>query len=355
MDYLLNKNGTTLLSYRNYFMRAPAGSSVRRAIQTEVTALYSRHMIPEDIFRMLCDDSIPDEEFYKALSGNPRFQKTTVELDTAFDAKRAQVNAYLLKIGMTNVSTKNRIVQNKIEVLHTYDISKDLLIRYFGLSPAELEPLMGRKGFMDKFCVLRLNKVFLEIRASLGKVENIDHRYTLVYYNPDINGFSIDYEYLIDINLLKSQDGMMTTLDRVKTLDAQVTDYFNQMVTPTYFKQHAIIPASVTEQELAEIQVPERAGRQTKVPVKSVQFDMSDDDDEDEEEADTAPAPVTPPAAPTPSASAAPHVSEQTVDGEEDDEPAASPKKAPQFQSPDAETGALKPAAAAARTAKPKR
>ena len=262
---LLNKNGNVLMGYRREFKRHYA-DSVDTALKDAIYALYKDGQISEKLFRMILDESIEDGDVYSYLVSKREYTKSSMELNSEFDQVRERVNTYLIKIGFTkNVCTKNSINTNRIYVIKQYDIPKDLLLRYFGLTPTEIVPLMKRKGFMDKFCVLRLSQAFKEIYGSLKVPEHLDHGYSLIYYNKSIQGFSIDYKYMVNINYIMDEERMMDVMDRIKDLDAIVEKQFEQKMSYSYFKNAM---SNLTSKELqAEIEgivIPVRTGKRSK-------------------------------------------------------------------------------------------
>lgn len=262
---LLNKNGNVLMGYRREFKRHYA-DSVDEALKDAVYTLYKEGQISEKLFRMIFDENIEDGDVYSYLVSKREFTKSSMELNSEFDQVRERVNTYLIKIGFTkNVCTKNSINTNRIYVIKQYDIPKDLLLRYFGLTPTEIIPLMKRKGFMDKFCVLRLSQAFKEIYGSLKVPEHLDHGYSLIYYNKSIQGFSIDYKYMVNINYIMDEERMMDVMDRIKDLDAIVEKQFEQKMSYSYFKNAmSDLTSKELQAEIEGIVVPIRTGKRSK-------------------------------------------------------------------------------------------
>lgn len=250
------------MDYRREYKRHCA-ESIDKALKEAVYEMYKDGSIPEKLFRILLDESIDDGDVYSYLVSKREFTKSSMELNSEFNQVRQKVNSYLIKIGFTNnICTKNSINTNRIYVIHQYDIQKDFLLKYFGLTPTELIPLMRRKGFMDKFCVLRLLQVFKEIYASLRVPEHIDHGYDKVFYNNSTQCFSIDYKYKVNINYIMDDDRMADTMDRIKKLDAIVEKQFEQKMSYAYFKDaYRDLQSKEIRAEIEEIVIPIRNGR----------------------------------------------------------------------------------------------
>lgn len=232
---ILNKNGQILLDYRTEFKRHYA-ESVDEALKNAVYLLYKENRINEKLFRMILDEDTDDLEIYTYLLTQKDFTKSPAELNYEYDKIRQKVNDYLISIGMvSNVSTKNDLNQNKIIILRQFDVSKEILLQYFGLTATEIIPLMKRRGFMDKFCVLRLNQIFKEIYSELRMPEHIDQGYSLVYYNKEVQGFSIDYKYAVNVNYLADETHLKEVLNKIRDLDRLCEKKFQNKMNFMYF------------------------------------------------------------------------------------------------------------------------
>ena len=252
------------MDYRREFKRHYA-DSVDEALKEAILNLYKEGQIPEKLFRIILDDNVDDAVVYTYLLSRREFTKSSMELNSAFNEVREKVNDYLIKINFVrNVCTKNSINTNRIYVIKQYDIPKDLLLSYFGLTPSEIIPLMKRKGFMDKFCVLRLSQAFKEIYSELKVPEHIDHGYSLIYYNKMIQGFSIDYKYMVNINYINDEEHLADIMEKIKDLDAIVEKKFESKMSYKYFqeldkKMRGVDLAS----EIDKIVIPVRSGKRS--------------------------------------------------------------------------------------------
>lgn len=259
---LLNKNGLELMNARRRYLRHYA-KDIDQMVKEYIYTLYKEGRIPEKLFRILLDEKIDDSEVYAYLVSRREYTRSSVELNSEFDKMRVKVNEKLIDIGFTrNVRTENSISTNRIYIIKQYDVPKDFLLSYFGLTPIEIAPLMRRKGFMDKFCVLRLLQVFKEIYTELEIPEHIDHQFSKVYYNNALQGFSLDYKYMVNLNYLKDPARLADVVIKIKNTDLIVEKGFKQKMSSLSLSALMETMASTELQaEVEKVEIKERTGR----------------------------------------------------------------------------------------------
>ena len=92
--------------------------------------------------------------------------------------------------------------------------------------------------------------------------EHIDHGYSLIYYNKAIQGFSIDYKYIVNINYVMDPEHMCDLMDKIKKLDTVVERKFEQKVSYSYFQNlNKNINAAELSKDLDKINIPVRSGK----------------------------------------------------------------------------------------------
>jgi hypothetical protein len=234
----LNKSGRVLMEYRYEFLKHYS-DSIDEALKEAVSSMYNDKKIDEKIFRSIFDESITNEEFERILAKSKQFTKSKAELNYEFDQIRKKINEYMISIGFVDsMNTKNSIDMNKIIIIHQFDLDRSYLMNSFGVNQTEIIPLMKRRGFIEKFAVLRLNQVLKEIYTELRVPEDIDHGYSLVYYNKATRGFSIDYKYYINVNLAANEEKMKMLINKIRELDKVVDRKFRNKLGHQYFTKN---------------------------------------------------------------------------------------------------------------------
>lgn len=276
----LNKSGRILLQYREEYKKHYA-DNIDNSLKQAVLEMYNEKIINEKIFRNIFNGDISDDTFEGILLRDKSFIKNKSELNSEFDKIRQKVNDYMIEIGFIDgMSTKNAIDFNKIIIIHEFDLNRAFMTAFFGVNQMEIVPLMRRRGFMEKFSVLRLNQVLKEIYNEMNPLEDVDYSYSLVYYNRETKGFSIDYKYSVSIEVLSSDEKMKSIIDLIKNEDTIVTDRFKKKIGEKYLinqkglnhRQHSI---TIYKEKPTKIKDPESIiSNVTKSDKKSEKPDM---------------------------------------------------------------------------------
>ena len=231
----LNKSGRALLEYRSEYKKHYS-DSIDESLKEAVQILFNEKKIDEKVFRNIFNESISDEDFQLILSKKKEYTKNTNELNYEFDQVRKKINEYMIEVGFTNsMNTKNSLDINKIIIIHQFDLNKQYVMSSFGVNQTEMVPLMKRRGFVEKFAVLRLNQVLKEIYSEMKMPEHVDHGYSLVYYNKKTQGFSIDYKFYINVDIAANEPLMKELILKIKELDKIIDKKFHNKLGNSYF------------------------------------------------------------------------------------------------------------------------
>lgn len=223
----INKTGKLLIDYKREYMKHYS-PIVDLSLETSVNNLVEKKTCDENIAAQILDDNVPLKNFEIAVMSHREFLKTLKELAEEFDKLRGLVNLALAKQGFTRfVETENNIENDSITIIKQYSITPEFIKVYFGLTEDEMPAVMKKRGFAEKFAVLRLSKIFKEIVSEI-KVENtgFSQGFSKVYYNQSIDGFSVDYRYHINVNTI-TEESIGSIVKKIQDLDRVVEKKFN--------------------------------------------------------------------------------------------------------------------------------
>ena len=225
----INKIGRTLIGYKSEYSKhySPiVDESLMIALETQL----EKRLLDQEIFDMIINDSISLNDF-EAFIGNKReYAKSQKELLEEFEKIRAIVNEALTNINFIEfIETESNTEINKISILKQYTISEEFIKMYFGLEDVDMAQIMKKKGFAEKFAVLRLTKVFKEIFSEMRAEAEFTQGFSRVYYNPDVNGFSIDYKYHLPVDFI-NKENIDAKVKKVRDVDRVVERKFAKKI-----------------------------------------------------------------------------------------------------------------------------
>ncbi len=223
----INKTGKLLIDYKREYMKHYS-PIVDASLHTSVDTLVSKNVCDESIAAAILNDNIPLKEFEIEVSSKREFLKTMKELAEEFDKIRSMVNKSLTKVGFVNfVETENNIENDSITIIKQYSITPEFIKMYFGLTDDEMPAVMKKRGFAEKFAVLRLSKIFKEIISEIrGDNTGCAQGFSKVYYNQSIDGFSVDYRYHINVNSI-TEENVDSIVKKIREADKIVERKFN--------------------------------------------------------------------------------------------------------------------------------
>ena len=200
-------------------------------------------IINQETLDLIINDSINMRDFEKYLLTKREYLKSKKEMEEEFESIRKIVNNSLVKLGFTDfIETECNVANNMISVLKQYNLSEEFIKVYFGLKDEEMVQIMKKKGFAEKFAVLRLTKVFKEIASEMRVDEAYAQGFSKVYYNSDINGFAVDYKYHINVDAI-TEESIDEKIQKIKDADRVVERKFLKKTGINFYNLRTLVPA----------------------------------------------------------------------------------------------------------------
>lgn len=218
----INDKGLKALEFKKELLK-DYPKIVKESLIIALDQLVESKNIDLNTYLSIKNDNVSYEEFLEHIQSSPAYMKTYEELLQEFEVLREKLNELFADLNIDNeVETKSVVENDNICVTKKYFIDKNFVIDYFGVEEKDLEKLMKRKGFVEKFAVLRLNKIFTDF-ISKTKVNkdlfNLDISY--VYYDLLTDSYNIDLVF--DINVEKLENDV-TRIEIAKN----ITDIINE-------------------------------------------------------------------------------------------------------------------------------
>lgn len=226
-----NALGMEVLSYKTEYLNKDYPILVHNSIAVAIDA---KQNIPEKIKMMLKDMSLDYEAFKKNLLIESVCLKTYEELLLEYEAIRASVENKIKKDdeSLKNIVTFSKVENEEIEIKQEFVITEDFIRNYFSIaSEEEFEVLMSRKGFIEKFAILRLTKIFDNFVNGLDKEDIFKTSHSLTFFKSEKNLYGIHMEYKIPIDSFEKKDLTDSICNKINKIATEaVKNYENHML-----------------------------------------------------------------------------------------------------------------------------
>lgn len=227
----INQRGIEMLQYKTELSK-DYPELVKKSLILALDQLVEHKVIDLDTYEYIRDPSTTVEMLREYLLTKKAFLKTDEEIFAEFEVIRNAFNKKLEERGI-NVVTESVIEKDAILAMKKFCINEQFTLEYFGVEEKDLLKLMKRRGFVEKFAVLRLTAIF---RPFVQRVEypkdlmNFD--VSLVYFDKEENGYSIDIFFELPIEKVEKQERIEEMLDHIQTITQQAEAYFHERTIP---------------------------------------------------------------------------------------------------------------------------
>lgn len=223
-----NQLGLELIKYKTELLKEYTDIVVN-ALYLAIDQLAQTKIIDTDTQAYLKDNDISLKEFSEIIILDDKYIRSNEELLVEYEALREKINEKLNENGLVDgIRTQSYVVKEKIQINKTFSINKDYVMNFFGVNEEELEKLMKRKGFIEKFAVLRLPKIISDfLRATDHPSELFKVSGSFVYYDATHEGYSIDLCFDIPIDIAEDESNIEDIVLNIKDIISNAETYYN--------------------------------------------------------------------------------------------------------------------------------
>lgn len=242
-----NEIGMEVLAYKAE-MDKKYPPLVRSALESAVDQMQENSLIDLDVHFALKNNEVSNEEFKLLLLEKKNLVKSAKELLSEYDALRIAFDDELRKRevfqkdNLSAVLTESKVEEEQIHVICNFEIGRNFASNYFGKTDdEELEKLMKRKGFIERFVLLRYNKLMNDFLSqfegydeTVGVVEVMPSVYLSaahVYFGLKDAAYHSEFMIYIDIKALEDAD-YEDILDMCEEKIREINDYIHVRTLP---------------------------------------------------------------------------------------------------------------------------
>jgi len=232
-----------ILEYKSELLKKDYPDLVRKALLGAVDQLQENKVIDVDVHYSLKDTDVKLDDFKKLLLEKPNLIKSAEELLKEYeltrevlDSKLRDLDLFKIEKDLAPVTTDSKVDKEQIHIITSFKVDSTFAADYFGKSdPDELDVLMKRKGLVERFVLLRYNKMMNDFLSSqkeynpeTGVVELEDGVWILsdtVYFEPETNSYCSDFLIYLDIEKVEEEKNHERILKIAEKQIKEINDY----------------------------------------------------------------------------------------------------------------------------------
>lgn len=227
----LNALGQDLLSYKKELLNDSYSDIIKRSLELAVNKMAEDGVINVDILYDLTHNDIDLEQLTVMLLSNKACVKTNEELLMEYELLREKLNNYLdiTDNEDEDVNTSSDIRKEIIVVTKQFMLGEEFVKNYFDITNDSIQELIGRKGLLEKFAILRLNKIFKDF-VSRQTIENEDLlklTYSEVFYESSSQSYGIHIMFKIPVEVLEDDANYAKIVPEIQDILNEATEYYN--------------------------------------------------------------------------------------------------------------------------------
>lgn len=224
----INKKGMQLIQYKNE-LEKEYPQLVKDSLMLAVQQLLEGNVIDLDTFEAVKDNTLSLSSFENYLLTKPGLSKTKEEILEEYEVIRKKFDEEIAKYGIRDIVTESIIEKDTILASKKFCIEDNFTMEYFGVEEKDLLKLMKRRGFIEKFAVLRLTTIFKDILnriSSAGELFNTE--VSLVYFDKVDGGYNIDLQFEINVDELEKGDRTQEIINKVNEIKIEAERIYKE-------------------------------------------------------------------------------------------------------------------------------
>lgn len=223
----INQRGLDLIQYKTELLK-DYPKLVKDSLLLSLEQLVENKVMDMDTYIMIKEESSTPSTFEDYLISKQNFMKTDQEIFVEFELVREKLTAKLASHGMHQLQSESVIDKDLILVTKKFCVNEEFTMSYFGVKEEDLPKLMKRRGFVEKFAVLRLTSIFK------GFIEELEYPLdlfvcdmSLVYYDKDENGYSIDLYFELPVEEVEREDRLDEICEAINVVSEKSQVHYN--------------------------------------------------------------------------------------------------------------------------------
>lgn len=224
----INQRGIELLSYKTELLK-DYPDIVRKSLELALEQMVENKVIDLDTYEFVRDASTTLDSLNEYLYTKSQFLKTEEEIFAEFEVIREKLNKRLADHGLDSLATESVIDKDVILVTKKFCINEQFTLEYFGVEEKDLLKLMKRRGFVEKFAVLRLTAIFKPFMKEVTYPEDLFNcDVSLVYFDKEENGYSIDIFFELPIEEVEKEERIEDMCKEIQVISEKADAFYKE-------------------------------------------------------------------------------------------------------------------------------
>ncbi|MFF2531468.1 hypothetical protein ACFVS2_21410 [Brevibacillus sp. NPDC058079] len=222
----INQRGMDLIQYKTELMK-DYPKLVKDSLYLALDQMVENKILDMDTYMFIKDESCTPASFEEYLYTKTSFLKTEDEIFAEFEVIRFKLNEKLKAHGLHETKTESVIKKDVILVTKKFCVNEEFTMNYFGVEEKDLLKLMKRRGFVEKYAVLRLTSIFKSFMEKLEMPSNLFLcDMSLVYFDKEENGYSIDLYFELPVEEVEREEKLDHICEDIQIIVEKAQDHY---------------------------------------------------------------------------------------------------------------------------------
>ena len=223
----INRQGLKILEYKKELLKNYS-NIVQQALLISIEKMFELKQIDLQTLQMLKKDNVNEEKFLEFILNKTDFIRTAEQLEQELGVIATKLKS---KLYMNN-SNKNAYIttdvsRETISAFLVFSINEDFLRKNFNIQDSDIPDLIKRKGFLEKFAVLKLPHILKQLIKSIPYLTESSSQskttISSVYYCDKENTYSIDLAVEININDYYDDENVLEEMcEKIKLINSKL-------------------------------------------------------------------------------------------------------------------------------------
>lgn len=226
--------GYELINLKKEMVNTSYSDTVKRALEISVDQMLEKGFIDLNTQMYIKDNSLSVKDFINYLHDVETFKKTKEELAVEYEEFMSKLSDEICELGLDKDEFYCSIDldNNKLKICKIFSLKAEFLKDFFYFEENSekeyLDKLMKRKGFVEKFAILRLPRIFFNFIDSCDKNHNFELQKTYPYFDSKFNCYSIDLVFDMKIDKMEKDEYRRKTLNSILLVINDANKYFEE-------------------------------------------------------------------------------------------------------------------------------